>query len=301
MRIITYKTLAGLQLGVVTERGILDVKSAHKAAGESLLGEITPITPESFFEQGLSAIPKLETFVKHATSLADYLTWILDEVELEFGPCVPEPGKILCVGLNYHRHAVESGLAPSDSPVLFSKFNNTIAAHNEPVPLPSNALECDYEAELVVVIGKRGKYIPLEQALNYVMGYCNGNDLSARDLQMLTSQWLLGKTLDKFLPLGPYLVTRDEIGDPQDMPVRCWLNGELRQESNTADMIFPVAEIIHYASQYMTLEPGDIISTGTPEGVILGMKEKVWLKPGDRAEIQIGNLGKLSSSFVAEV
>jgi 2-keto-4-pentenoate hydratase/2-oxohepta-3-ene-1,7-dioic acid hydratase in catechol pathway len=148
-----------------------------------------------------------------------------------------------------------------------------------------------------VVIGRRTRYIPESEAIHHVFGYCNGNDLSARDLQTRTSQWLLGKTLDHFLPIGPYLVTADEVGDAQSLDVHCWLNGELRQNSNTKDMVFSVAQLISYLSQYLTLEPGDLISTGTPEGVILGMKTKNWLKPTDVVEIQVEGLGKLVNTM----
>jgi 2-keto-4-pentenoate hydratase/2-oxohepta-3-ene-1,7-dioic acid hydratase in catechol pathway len=134
-----------------------------------------------------------------------------------------------------------------------------------------------------------------DSALDYVLGYSSANDLSARDLQFRTNQWMLGKTLDKFLPIGPYLVTADEVGDPQNLAIRCWLNGELRQNSTTGDMVFSVAYLVSYLSQYMTLEPGDIIVTGTPEGVILGMKEQVWVKPGDEIVVEVEKLGRLTN------
>ena len=157
----------------------------------------------------------------------------------------------------------------------------------------------DYEVELAVVIGKEAKYVSEADALDYVLGYCNANDVSARELQMRTSQWLLGKTSDSFCPLGPYLVTADEVGDPQKLATRSWLNGELRQNSNTADMVFTVAQVVSYISQYMTLKPGDVILTGTPEGVILGMKEKVWMKAGDKVAVEVEKLGRLTNTLVA--
>ena len=224
---------------------------------------------------------------------------MLDEGDLRLGPPVPGHGKIICVGLNYLTHARESEMTPPTVPVLFSKYGNSIAASGMAVALPRTAREYDYEAELVVVIGKRAHDVSPRDALDYVLGYCNGNDLSARDLQMVTSQWLLGKTLDGFLPLGPYLVTADEIPDPQELEIRCWLNGDLRQNATTADMIFPVAEIISYLSRYMSLEPGDIIATGTPEGVILGRKDRIWLKAGDTVVVEVGGLGRLSNELVA--
>jgi 2-keto-4-pentenoate hydratase/2-oxohepta-3-ene-1,7-dioic acid hydratase in catechol pathway len=281
MILLSFDTADGLHLGVKTDRGVLD----------------TGHSPQAFLAQGSAALPELQERVSQA--LADPGTDWLDEQELQLGPAVPNPGKVLCVGLNYRRHAAETGAEPPKTPVLFSKFGNTVAAPAEGVPLPAVAVEYDYEAELVVVIGKRAKDVSEAEALDYVLGYCNGNDISARDLQMLTGQWLLGKTLDKFLPLGPYLVTSDEAGDPQAMRVRCWLNGELRQDSNSEDMIFSVAECVSYASRFMTLMPGDIISTGTPEGVILGMAEKVWMKPGDEVTIEVGALGRLTNTMVA--
>jgi 2-keto-4-pentenoate hydratase/2-oxohepta-3-ene-1,7-dioic acid hydratase in catechol pathway len=178
--------------------------------------------------------------------------WILDEQDLQPGPCVGAPEKIICIGLNYRRHAREAGMAVPDVPVLFSKFNNTLAATGEPIPLPENALEYDYEVELGVVIGKEARDVRVEDALEYVFGYFTVNDMSVRDLQFRTSQWLLGKTLDKFFPTAPYLVTADEVADPQHLGLSCWVNGKLRQNSNTADMIFSVAECISYISQYMT-------------------------------------------------
>jgi 2-keto-4-pentenoate hydratase/2-oxohepta-3-ene-1,7-dioic acid hydratase in catechol pathway len=177
---------------------------------------------------------------------------------------------------------------------LFSKFNNTLAAARQPVKLPEVATQYDYEVELGVVIGKRAAMVTEETALDYVLGYCTANDLSARDLQMRTSQWLLGKSLDGFCPVGPYLVTRDEVADPQKLELHTWVNGQERQNSNTADMIFSVAEVISYTSRYMTLDPGDLIITGTPEGVILGMPQpRTWLKAGDEVAVEVQGLGRL--------
>lgn len=274
-----------LHLGVKTDKGIVDVTAAT--------AEI-PANLADLMAGGEAALAQLQTFVDQGNHP------LLTETDLRLGPCVPAPGKILCVGLNYRRHAAESGMAVPTTPVLFSKFNNSLAAANEVIPLPSNAEQYDYEVELVVVIGKKARYVSQAEALDYVFGYCTGNDLSARDLQMLTGQWLLGKTLDKFMPIGPYLVTADEVGDPHNLALKCWCNGELRQNSNTSDLIFNVAEVVSYASQYMTLEPGDIISTGTPEGVILGMAEKNWLKPGDEVVVEVEKLGALHNTMGAE-
>ena len=291
MYLLTFKSDDDLRLGVRTAQGVIDVKAAAEALGAADV----PASPAAFFADGLALLPALRTLVMEARQRAAGAAWLLDEAALTYGPAVPNPGKILCVGLNYRAHAAETNARLPETPVLFSKFNNTVAASGESIPLPPNAVQYDYEAELVVVMGRQARSVAEDEALRTVLGYCNGNDLSARDLQFRTNQWLLGKTLDRFLPLGPYLVTADEAGDPQAMPIRCWLNGELRQDSTTADMIFSVAHIISYASQYLTLEAGDIISTGTPSGVILGRTEKVWMKPGDEVTVEVGPLGRLTN------
>lgn len=281
MKLITFQTADGLRLGVVVAEGVLPVESSD--AGDAL-------TLQTLFTQGEAALPRVRAAVERSPGAGA----LRQESDLRLGPCVYQPGKIVCVGLNYRRHAEETGAPFPQTPVLFSKFNNTLAAACEAVPLPKVASQYDYEVELGVVIGRRASSVPVERALEYVLGYCTANDLSARDLQTRTSQWLLGKTLDRFCPVGPYLVTRDEVPDPQRLALRTWVNGELRQNSSTADMIFSVAEIVSYASQYMTLEPGDLIITGTPEGVILGMPEpRTWLKPGDEVIVEVEGLGRL--------
>ena len=289
MKLITYQSGEGIQLGVVTARGVLDLAAAAQAAGVP-----RAITPDAVYRRGLPVLERLRALVESSADAALFL----NEADLTYGPAVPNPGKILCVGLNYSKHAAESGMAPPEEPVLFSKFNNTLAAHKEDIPLQADWTTVDYESELGVVMGATVRNVSVDEALDSVFGYCNMNDLSERNFQMKSGQWLLGKTLDKFLPLGPYVVTADEIPDPQNLSIKGWLNGELRQDSNTADMIFSVAEVIAYASRIMTLEPGDIISSGTPEGVILGMEPRVWLKPGDEYVVEVEGLGRLVNRMV---
>jgi 2-keto-4-pentenoate hydratase/2-oxohepta-3-ene-1,7-dioic acid hydratase in catechol pathway len=297
MIVLTFLHTGEYRLGVKTPQGILDVA----AASQALLVPGLADTPSAFYSAGLSALPALSEFVERALSSESRPAWLLEEQKLTLGPCLPRPGKIICVGLNYRRHAQESKLEVPPVPVLFSKFQNAVAAPGEPIPLPHVAKKYDYEAELAFVIGKHTKYVSESEALDCILGYSNANDVSARELQNLTSQWVLGKSLDKFLPLGPYLVTADEAGDPQNWPVRCWLNGELRQDSNSADMIFPVARLVSFISQYITLIPGDLISTGTPEGVIGGKPHpREWMKPGDTMTVEVGSLGKLTNPLVAE-
>lgn len=284
-------------LGVQTDQGVLDIAAANQVLRVPDIAD----TPAALYSAGLAALPALKTFVEQALEDESRAAWLLDVDRLQLGPCVPQPGKIICIGLNYRRHAKESNMEVPPVPVLFSKFQNAIASPGESIPLPSVAEMYDYEAELAVVIGKQARYVAEDQALDYVLGYCNTNDVSARELQGKTSQWLLGKSLNKFLPIGPYLLTADEAGDPQNWPVRCWLNDELRQDSNTADMIFSVAQLVSFISQYMTLDPGDLISTGTPEGVILGKpRPRVWMKPGDTMTVEVGPLGKLINPLVRE-
>ena len=272
------------RLLIKTDDGIVDTTNAPEGI---------PKTLDEVLRDGDAALAALESFAMGADEL-------LDEAGLELAPCVPDPGKIICVGLNYRRHALEAGMDVPKTPILFSKYSNSLAAHCDTVTLPKVTKQVDYEAELVVVIGKRAKNVSEADALDHVFGYCNGNDLSARDLQMLTGQWLLGKSLDSFMPLGPYLVTADEVGNPNTLKIRAWLNGELRQDSNTCDMVFSVEEIVSYVSRYLTLEPGDIISTGTPEGVIFGDDPPVWLKDGDEVAVEVERLGYLTNVMQTE-
>lgn len=235
---------------------------------------------------------------QHTTEL---LAQAIAEQDIEWLPVIPSPGKLICIGLNYRRHAEETNAPIPQTPVVFSKFSDVVAGHLQSVPLPQASTQVDYEAELCIVIGQQASHVSVEEALDYVFGYCAANDVSARDLQMLTSQWLLGKTCPHFAPIGPYLVTADEVGDPNQLQISAYLNGEQVQHSNTSDMIFDCRYIIHYLSQHMTLHPGDIILTGTPEGVILGKPEheRVWLQSGDQVTIEIEKLGRLTNTFVS--
>ncbi|GGE24457.1 hypothetical protein GCM10011571_28270 [Marinithermofilum abyssi] len=298
MKLLTFRTSEGMKLGVKTERGVLDVESAKRRYGD----ETSPVTVGELLTGGEEAMDALDLLVRRSTSEESENECLLDESELNIGPCVPRPGKILCVGLNYRAHAEESGMSIPEYPVLFNKFNNGLAAHGDEISLPADAKKVDYEAELAIVIGKTVKGVKKQEALGYVFGYCAANDLSARDLQFRTPQWLLGKCLDGFLPLGPYLVTSEEVGNPNRLGIRGLLNGEVRQESNTSDMIFACDEIVSYISQYMTLEPGDIILTGTPEGVIAGMPkdQQIWLKDGDEVTVEIDGLGRLVNRMKRE-
>ena len=287
MRLLTFHRNNSLQLGIRTEEGVIDV--AQAAGGYAGI----PVTMEAAIRGGAEAMKALQGLLKQPAA-----NWLLNEQDLQPGPCVGTPEKVICIGLNYKRHAQETGMPIPEVPVLFSKFNNTLAETGEPIPLPDNAVQYDYEVELGVVIGTEARYVGVDEALDYVFGYFTVNDMRVRDLQFRTSQWRLGKTPDKFFPTAPYLVTADEVGNPQNLGLSCWVNGELRQNSNTSDMIFSVAECISYISQYMTLKPGDVISTGTPEGVVMGRTDKIWLKPGDEVVVQVEGLGKCMNRMV---
>jgi len=291
MRLVHFWREGQVRLGVKTDRGVLDVAAARAALG--IPG------PETLAEVMAGGTGSLAALAEAAAARPELGPGIfLDEADLRFAPCVPAPGKILCIGLNYRQHAAEAAMEVPEHPVIFGKYPNALAGHGEPIPVPPGVTQMDYEGELTLVIGRRARQVSREEALGYVFGYCIGNDISARDLQFRTSQWLLGKSCDGFAPIGPYLVTADEVPDPQNLQLRTYVNGELRQEAWTGAMIFDCAYLVHYLSQYMTLEPGDLIMTGTPAGVALGRPDRPWLRPGDEATVEITGLGRLCNRIV---
>ena len=277
------------RLAAKTEGGVLDVLGAAQA-----LGIEVPHTIDEMFRSGGGGA--LEAVVQKASASARTRNYIRAMSELTFGPCLLEPEKILMVGYNYRKHIAEVKAEVPTEPVLFNKFNNALLGHGASVPLPTQvSTEFDYEVELVIVMGKTGRDITEADALSFVAGYCTGNDFSARDLQRRSTQFMLGKTPDGFAPLGPWLVTADQIPNPNSLGLSCHVNGERRQFSNTSDMLFNCAQIVSYISRHMTLRPGDIVYTGTPEGVIQGYppERRVWLKPGDQITCEVEKLGKL--------
>jgi 2,4-diketo-3-deoxy-L-fuconate hydrolase len=208
------------------------------------------------------------------------------------GPCIARPSKLVCIGLNYAKHAEESGMAKPSEPVVFFKATSAISGPNDKVIIPRNSVKTDWEVELAVVIGKKASYVTKEEAYDYVAGYCLHNDYSEREFQLERGgQWVKGKSSDTFAPLGPFMATRDEIADPHKLRLWLSLNGKVIQDSNTDDMIFYIDEVISYLSNFMTLLPGDVISTGTPAGVGLGFNPPSYLKPGDVIELGIDGLG----------
>ena len=213
---------------------------------------------------------------------------------------IPRPPKILCIGLNYRDHAKESKMEVPSVPTVFAKYASSVIGPGDPIVLSAATQKPDYEAEFAVVIGKRAKQVPRAQWRDCVFGYTIVNDVSARDVQLATSQWTLGKSFDTFAPMGPHIVTAEEIPDPHALDIRLSIGGETLQHSNTGELIFGVPELIEYLSQMMTLEPGDIISTGTPAGVGLGRTPPRWLKPGEEVLIEIEKIGALRNPVVAE-
>lgn len=213
---------------------------------------------------------------------------------------IPRPSKLICIGLNYRDHAIESNMEIPKVPTVFNKFASSVIGPGDPVILPKRSEKPDYEAEFAVVIGKGGRYIPEQNWKEHVFGYTIVNDVSARDYQMATTQWLMGKTFDTFAPMGPWIVTADEIRDPHALDIRMTINGEVLQNSNTKELIFNIPALIAYISSVCTLDPGDIISTGTPAGVGLGFKPPRWLKPGDECVITVQGIGELRNPIVSE-
>ena len=282
LKFVNFQLNSQIRLGVKVENGIMDIAQVSDAYSLEV-----PNTIEQIIAAGKSVIEKLQKYVESTS-------FLIDEDNIVYAPCVTNPEKIICIGLNYLDHANESKMEIPLSPVVFSKFSNALAGNKQEILLPINAKQFDYEAELVIVIGKTAESVSRENAMSYIFGYTIGNDLSARDLQFRTGQWLLGKTCDGFAPIGPYLVTADEV-NPSDLEISCRVNGELRQQGNTKNMIFDCAYIVSYLSHHMTLKPGDIIFTGTPAGVILGYPEgkRVWLKSGDEVSVSIEKIGTL--------
>ena len=262
--------------------GAIDVSPLWSLPARSLVDSICQRVPEYGLPQDWEGF----------CEAADACTWL---------PPVAAPEKIICIGLNYRDHAAESKMEIPKEPVIFNKYNNALVGASGPVILPANSGQVDYEAELAVVLGRKAKRVSVEEAVSCVGGYTMMHDVSARDWQFRTGQWVSGKTFDTFGPCGPYLVTPDEVPDPHNLDIRLTLNGRIMQNSNTRNLIFNVPTLISYLSHMFTLAPGDIISTGTPPGVGFARKPQVFLKNGDVVEITVEGLGVMRHTCVAEV
>jgi len=274
--------------GLLTTRDGREVIIDLQKADASLPGSVRGI-----LEGGNSMLAK-------AAAAADSASEVLEAAAVVLAAPIPNPGKILCIGLNYADHAAESGQPLPEYPIVFSKYSNTVIGSGDAIILPKVTDMVDYEAELGFVIGRRGRYISEADALDYVAGYLPINDVSARDYQERVSQWTMGKSFDTFAPMGPALVTSDEVGDPHKLAIRLWIGDEVLQDSNTSQLIFSVPKLVADISEVMTLEPGDIVSTGTPPGVGAARSPQRFLRAGETCHIEIEKLGVLSNPIVAE-
>ena len=282
MKLLRYGQIGSEKPGLLDENGVIRDLSEH----------VNDISAETLLPENIEKLKKI-----------DYKT--LPEVsgEVRLGPCVGQIGNFICIGLNYSDHAKESGMEVPSEPVIFSKITSSISGPNDDVIIPRNAIKTDWEVELGVVIGKTAKYVDETSALEHVAGYCVINDLSEREFQLERSgQWIKGKSCDTFGPIGPWLVTPDEVRDPQNLDLWLDVDGKRYQDGSTRTMIFGVAYLIHYLSQYFTLQPGDVISTGTPPGVGLGQKPNpIYLRSGQKMHLGIEKLGVQNQMTIDEI
>ena len=310
MRLLTFTARGGRRAGLEINGKVVDLAGAAGAKAstdrsvQDLPADLLQLLESG--DAGLRAARSVEAWVRAELTAGrspigpDNQPIVFDPASVRIDPPIARPGKIICLGRNYAEHAAEGGHEVLPAPILFAKFANTIGGPGDAIVAARATKRLDYEAELAVVIGKRAKHVAIENALEYVAGYMNLNDVSARDLQNETSQWLRGKGGDTWAPCGPYLVTRDEIPDPHALSIRCLLNGDVMQESNTGMMIFKIPFLIHHISQTITLEPGDIISTGTPSGVGDHRKPPRYLHAGDVVRVEVEGLGALENPVVDE-
>ena len=293
------------RLGILLHRG--DRDTGYRLDCEKLFDLATrPTNPLAWFDMDgqwlQTARTTAEALVRDEKALADANEkgWLVPARDAYWFAPVPRPGKLICIGLNYKDHAAESKMAIPEKPVVFSKFSSAVIAPGEPVVLPATSKQVDYEAELAVVIGRRAKNISADRAYDHVLGYTAFNDVSARDFQFADGQWQRGKSCDTFAPMGQTIVTTDVVPDPQKLWIKLTLNGQTMQDSNTDQMIFGVARLIEFLSETITLEPGDVIATGTPSGVGFARNPPVFLKPGDEMEVNIEVVGGMNNPVVEE-
>jgi len=244
---------------------------------------------------GADALDRIQRWIYHPPNSERF-----DAATTKLLAPIPRPPKIICIGLNYRDHAAEAKAQIPEVPTVFAKFHTAVTGHGHPIVLPKNSTKPDYEAEFAVVIGHGGRHIPEDRWRHHVFGYTIMNDVSARDFQNATSQWMMGKTFDTFAPVGPAIVSADEIQDPHSLDISMTIGGEVLQSSNTRNLIFGVPQLIAYLSSVFTLEPGDIIATGTPAGVGFARRPPRWLKPGDECRVRIEKIGELVNPVVAE-
>jgi 2-keto-4-pentenoate hydratase/2-oxohepta-3-ene-1,7-dioic acid hydratase in catechol pathway len=298
-RLVSYRsdpTAPTWRAGVASHHVLIDLAGYAAAPLRGQAGE-SYRSVQAFLEAGPD---EQKQILAWATRQFDKGVQVLSLDEVELGPPIPDPEKILCLGLNYPEHAAEAGLAIPPVPTFFAKFRNSLVGPSSPVILPAVSHFIDYEGELVAVIGKRCKHVAEQEALTYVAGYTICNDVSARDLQMQTSQWTAGKAIDTFAPMGPGIVLAADLPDPQALTLVTRVNGEVVQRESTSQMIFSVAATIAFLSSFMTLEPGDVIATGTPSGIGARRQPPRFLHAGDIVEVEIEPIGMIRNPMVGE-
>ncbi len=280
MKLLRHGPAGAEKPGILAEDGTI----------RDLISVVGDIAGDLLSDAGLEAIRK-----------ADLTALPVVDASTRLGPCVAGTGKFICIGLNYSDHAAETGATVPPEPIIFMKATSAIVGPNDPILIPRGSVKTDWEVELAIVIGTKAKYVTEDQAMAHVAGYCVANDVSERAFQSERSgQWTKGKSCDNFGQLGPWLVTRDEVADPQDLPMWLTVNGKTMQDGSTKTMVYGVKYLVSYLSQFMTLHPGDVISTGTPPGVGLGMKPPQFLKPGDVVELGIEGLGQQRQDVIAD-
>jgi len=311
MRLVTYTSRGTTRLGAMLGDGhAVDLArgfAARAADGGTHALRALPADMLGLLDLGEEGLDAARAVVAWAEPRRDEaalrdagVTWRTDEAGFRLVAPIPEPRTVYAIGLNYRAHAAEIGAAVPTRPIVFAKVRSCIVGTGEAIEVPKASEQVDWEAELCFVIGTGGRHIAAADALNHVAGYMNGNDVSVRDWQMHFPTWMMGKGFDTHGPIGPYLVTSDEVPDPHALPVRLWVNDVLKQESSTDDLIFNIPQIIEYVSEAVTLQPGDIFFTGTPAGVGMGRNPQEWMKAGDVVRIEIGNLGTLVNPVIAE-
>ena len=286
MRLITYKAKNDARLGLLRDDHVIDLATASDGR--------LPSDMITFLQQGEPALQLARQVEQNATASLP-----LAEVTL-LAP-IPNPSKVVAIGLNYMDHCREQNIEPPEAPIIFAKFPSAVVGPGAAIRWdPALTRKVDYEVELAVVMGRTARRVSAADALDYVAGYTICNDVSARDLQFGDRQWVRGKSLDTFCPLGPWLVTRDEIPDPHDLSIRCTLNGQVMQDSTTAEMIFGVPQLIEFISRAFSLLPGDVIATGTPDGVGVFRSPQVFMKNGDVVTLEVEGLGQLTNHYIEE-
>jgi acylpyruvate hydrolase len=311
MRLVVYRFQEQVAVGALRGNEVLDLGRAYRMAQRrgggadpmAVAAELPPSDLQELLDGGDRSLAAARQALELVTQqrLRGELTGLWHKLEdVQLLPPIRRPGKVICVGLNYRSHLDEIGEPVPEYPILFSKPATSLVGHGKPIVLPSISQQVDYEGELAVVIGRRGKYIDERDALSHVAGYTCANDVSAHDIEFRTSQWTSGKMLDTFCPLGPALVTPDEVPDPGSLRLETLINGRLVQEACTSDMVFSVPFLISYVSSLATLEPGDVLLTGTPAGIGCNRNPPAFLRPGDEVRVQIEGVGTLVNPVIAE-